>query len=109
MRSGAGTAPATAPASASTARSCRARPCTRSSAATHPASAMAPLSTDLLAIYLNDHLAGATAGAAVARRAAASNSSTAYGDVLADLAREIERDREALVEIMDRLSVGRDR
>jgi hypothetical protein len=31
------------------------------------------MQTKLLVIYLNDHLAGATAGAAVAQRAAGSN------------------------------------
>ena len=31
------------------------------------------LSTDLLTIYLNDHLAGATAGVELARRAAGEN------------------------------------
>jgi hypothetical protein len=50
-----------------------------------------------LSIYLNDHLAGATAGVQLARRIA--------DDGLAD---EIEEDREALVDVMERLSVGRD-
>lgn len=62
-----------------------------------------------LSIYLNDHLAGSTVGVEMARRSAASNRSTDYGRVLADLAAEIEQDRETLVEIMKRLSLGRDR
>ena len=45
---------------------------------------------DRLAIYLNDHLAGATAGTDLARRAASSNRDTAYGRVLAEVAEEIE-------------------
>jgi hypothetical protein len=70
---------------------------------------MSPSPTDRLSIYLNDHLAGATAGVELARRAAASNRSNGYGRVLADLAEQIERDRELLLEIMARLSVRRDR
>src|SRR5437763_960078 len=63
----------------------------------------------LLAIYLNDHLAGATAGRELARRAAESNRSSQYGEFLADLAKEIEDDRRSLVEIMRTLGVGVDR
>ncbi len=64
--------------------------------------------TDRLAIYLNDHLAGATAGAELARRAAASNRSNDYGPVLADIAKEFEEDRRALMDVMQRLSIARD-
>lgn len=70
---------------------------------------MLPGGASRLSIYLNDHLAGATVGVELARRVAASNRSTGYGPVLGELAEEIERDREALVEIMKRLSIGRDR
>jgi hypothetical protein len=69
---------------------------------------MLGLGDDRLSIYLNDHLAGATAGVELARRTAASNRSTSYGPVLQALAEEIEQDRSTLLEIMDRLSVGRD-
>jgi hypothetical protein len=64
---------------------------------------------DRLSIYLNDHLAGATAGLELARRAASNNGGTPYGRVLAEVAVEIEQDREALIEVMARLSVDRDR
>jgi hypothetical protein len=64
---------------------------------------------DALAIYLNDHLAGATAGLELARRSASNNRSSRYGPVLEDLVEEIAEDRDALVEVMRRLSVGRDR
>jgi hypothetical protein len=67
------------------------------------------LGEDRLSIYLNDHLAGATAGVNLARRAAASNRSTSYAEALATLAEEIAEDRAALVQIMERLSVGHDR
>jgi hypothetical protein len=62
-----------------------------------------------LAIYLNDHLAGATAACELARRAAANNRANAYGPVLAELADEIREDHEALEDVMRRLGVGRDR
>jgi hypothetical protein len=51
-----------------------------------------------LAIYLNDHLAGAVAAVELARRAE-----------LGALADEIEEDRRALLDIMARLDVGQDR
>jgi hypothetical protein len=63
----------------------------------------------LLAIYLNDHMAGATGGVELARRAAASNRGTPYGETLAHLSREIEADRATLASIMDRLGVRIDR
>jgi hypothetical protein len=64
---------------------------------------------DGLAIYLNDHLAGATAGAHLARRAAGNNRSTPpYGERLAEIAAEIEQDRAALLDVMERLSVRQD-
>jgi hypothetical protein len=68
-----------------------------------------PFNGDPLAIYLNDHLAGSTAGVELARRAASSNAGTEYGDVLSGIAREIEEDRATLEALMDRLGVGRDR
>jgi hypothetical protein len=63
----------------------------------------------LLAIYLNDHLAGATAGRDLARRSAASNERSSYGKFLTDLAAEIDEDRDSLLELMGRLDVGVDR
>jgi hypothetical protein len=63
----------------------------------------------LLATYLNDHLAGATAGRELARRAAANNRKTELGFALEELAREIDHDRDALIELMRSLDVSRDR
>jgi hypothetical protein len=63
----------------------------------------------LLAIYLNDHLAGATAGRDLARRAASSNRTSEYGPFLSELAVEIDRDRESLLAIMRALDVRVDR
>lgn len=59
----------------------------------------------LLEIYLNDHLAAATAGRDLARRAAASNRDSEYGPFLQRLADEITEDRESLVSIMRALNV----
>lgn len=67
-----------------------------------------PLAQNRLAIYLNDHLAGATGAVELARRAAQSNHSSSYGPPLAELADEIARDRELLVETMQALGVPRD-
>jgi hypothetical protein len=63
----------------------------------------------LLGIYLNDHLAGATAVRELARRAAASNRSSRYGPFLERFAEEAQEDREALLEIMRSLDLGADR
>jgi hypothetical protein len=67
------------------------------------------LSDRYLAIYLQDHLGGATTGLELARRAAGSNEGTPLGDFLERLAAEIEEDRETLREIMAALDVGEDR
>jgi hypothetical protein len=66
------------------------------------------LGRDLLAIYLNDHLAGATAGLELVRRARGSAEGGELGAHLATLEREIEEDRDALLAIMERLEVGTD-
>jgi hypothetical protein len=62
----------------------------------------------LLGIYLNDHLAGATAGLELVKRARGANEGTALGELLARLADEIEADRRALEGIMEDLGVSRD-
>lgn len=61
-----------------------------------------------LPTYLNDHLAGATAGADLAQRAASSNRDNEYGAFLEELSREISEDRQALELLMDRLGVKKD-
>ncbi len=61
----------------------------------------------LVGIYLNDHLAGATAGLELFRRAARANAGTEIGSELAKLAGEIEDDRAALIEMMRTLGVPR--
>jgi hypothetical protein len=61
-----------------------------------------------LAIYLNDHLAGATVGLELAKRARGSNEGSEYGDALDRIARQIEEDRDALIALMDSLEIKRD-
>ena len=61
--------------------------------------------TDLLGIYLNDHLAGATAGTELARRMARSHRGREDGGPLNRLATEIAQDRSALLNIMAALGV----
>jgi hypothetical protein len=63
----------------------------------------------LMAIYLNDHLAGSTVGLELARRSAASNRGSSYGPFLEELVQDIHSDREQLLEIMRSLDVGVDR
>ena len=59
----------------------------------------------LLGIYLNDHLAGATGGVELARRAAAAHRESAVGTTLARLAEEVAEDRAVLLDTMRRLGV----
>jgi hypothetical protein len=62
----------------------------------------------LLAIYLNDHLAGATLGVELARRSRGSNQGDPeFGPALAELCAEIEADRARLEAVMDQLGVVR--
>jgi hypothetical protein len=62
---------------------------------------------DRLNIYLNDHLAGSTAGVELARRLRGSNADDPeFGPELAEVCAEIEADRETLKTVMDRLGIG---
>lgn len=63
----------------------------------------------LLRIYMQDHLAGATGGLELARRARGANEATPYGEPLAKLADDIEADRRALESVMHDLGFGADR
>ena len=63
----------------------------------------------LLAIYLNDHLAGATGGVELARRLRASNQGDEdFGPAMAEICVEIEADRATLQQVMERLDIKRD-
>lgn len=61
----------------------------------------------LLAIYLNDHLAGASLGVELARRLRSSNRGSAeFGATLEQLCGEIESDRRILAGVIDRLEIS---
>jgi len=60
---------------------------------------------DALATYLNDHLAGASGGLELARRMADRYRDGELGGFLDQLVREIEEDRDALREAMERLEI----
>jgi len=65
---------------------------------------------DLLPIYLNDHLAGATVGVELARRTAGSNrDDELFGPPLRRICEEIEADRATLEQVMEALGARRDR
>ncbi|MEU3183937.1 hypothetical protein ABZ707_06960 [Streptomyces sp. NPDC006923] len=59
----------------------------------------------LLGIYLNDHLAGATGGVELLRRAARAQRGRSRGPQLAELAEEVASDRAALQQIMADLGI----
>jgi hypothetical protein len=58
-----------------------------------------------IAIYLNDHLAGATVGVEVARRTLNSNNGNEFGEFLRRLTGEVEDDRQTLRSVMQELGV----
>jgi hypothetical protein len=60
---------------------------------------------NLLSIYLNDHLAGATAGADLARRLAHTHRSSPDSAVVTRLAEEIVEDRATLIRLMKTLGI----
>jgi hypothetical protein len=62
-----------------------------------------------LSIYLNDHLAGATVGVELSKRAASANEGSEYGAFLSELAHEIAEDRASLERLMERFAVKKDR
>jgi hypothetical protein len=64
---------------------------------------MFPMRT--LDIYLNDHLAGATVGVELSRRAAKSNRGTPSGEFLERLHHEIAEDRRTLLAVVRALGV----
>ena len=65
--------------------------------------------TTLLRIYLNDHLAGATLGLELGRRALRENRDNPFGEFLDGLVREIAEDRASLERLMDTLGIRRSR
>ena len=66
-------------------------------------------SNERLGVYLNDHLAGATAGIQLAERLRDHHRGSQLGEVMAALHRDISEDRDALEALMGRLEVERHR
>jgi hypothetical protein len=64
-----------------------------------------PSRSGLLDIYLNDHLAGATAGSELAHRMAGSHRGREEAGPLSRLSAEIAQDRSALLDIMASLGI----
>ncbi len=83
-----------------------AAPARRRGAATGVGGAATPAQQRMLAIYLNDHLAGLTGVVELARRAAGAEHRSPLAAPLRTLAQELSADREALREVMSRLGVG---
>jgi len=67
------------------------------------------LSSDLLTLYLNDHLAGSAFGSQLARRALTANRGTEFETFLADLTSALDSDRRELEGIIDRFGIPTDR
>lgn len=61
---------------------------------------------EALAIYLQDHHAGAEGGLALARRAASNQRGTGAGQVLEEIAREIEEDKQVLLRAMQQVGAS---
>lgn len=61
------------------------------------------MASELLETHLNDHLAGATAGVDLAREIAEDTAGTATGDVMRQLADDIESDRAVLEDLIAQL------
>jgi hypothetical protein len=58
-------------------------------------------------VYLNDHLAGAMLGSALAEQLREKNEGTPLGNVMSSLASQIEEDRETLMDLMDRMGTSK--
>ncbi len=58
-------------------------------------------------VYLNDHLAGARLGSALAKQLREKNEGTPLGNVMSSLAAEIEEDRKTLLDLMDRMGTSK--
>ena len=67
---------------------------------------MAPqIDHQLLSVYLEDHLAGATAGLRLFRRTARTHRGTRRGPALTTLSQEVAEDRRAVLDLMRRTGV----
>ncbi len=58
-------------------------------------------------VYLNDHLAGAMLGSSLAEQIRQRHQGAPLSELMTWIAREIEEDREQLVDLMERMNVSR--
>ena len=58
-------------------------------------------------VYLNDHLAGAMLGSDLAEQIRDRNEGTPLGDVMGSIARQIEEDRQTLLDLMERMGTSK--
>ena len=65
------------------------------------------MASEALAVYLNDHLAGAAAGIQLAEKLRDNNQGTELGKDMVAIHRDITQDREALEELMRHLDLER--
>ncbi len=61
------------------------------------------MADDAIDVYLNDHLAGAMLGSDLAEQLRVKNQGTPLGVLMESLAREIEQDRQTLIELMQHM------
>ena len=62
---------------------------------------------DSLDVYLNDHLAGAMLGSDLAEQLGTSDEAKRWASELEPLAKEIEQDRQQLIDLMEQLGASR--
>jgi len=65
------------------------------------------MSDKALDVYLNDHLAGAMMGSDLAEQIAEENEGTPLGEVMSSLAPKIEADRQALIDLMEKVGTSK--
>ncbi|MBA3744262.1 hypothetical protein [Sporichthya sp.] len=65
-------------------------------------------STKALGTYLQDHLAGATAGSELARKLGSEYTTGPLGGFLSELSRDIDQDKDTLTEVMGSLDISPD-
>jgi hypothetical protein len=65
------------------------------------------MSDKAMDVYLNDHLAGAMLGSDLAEQIAEQNEGTRLGDVMGSLAPKIEADRQALIDLMEKIGTSK--
>jgi hypothetical protein len=65
------------------------------------------MSDKAMDVYLNDHLAGAMLGTDLAEQIAENNEGTPLGEMMASLSPKIEADRQALIDLMEKIGTSK--